>query len=392
LHRHRTNARIAVAISLAPALRDGIRAGIIYQVGENPEENMTNSLFEMRWAIALACAGAWGLAGAVQLPAAEPSQAGISNGLIRARLYLPDPRNGFYRATRFDWSGVIHSLEYKGHDYYGPWFDRVDPKVYDFQYEGREIVASPCSGITGPVEEFQTNGSALGWDEAKPGGTFIKIGVGVLRKEGTTYDFVKNYAIVDSGKWTVTKLPDSVEFTQELSDPATGYAYVYRKVVRLSKDKPEMVLEHTLKNTGRRTIQSRVYNHNFLVLDRQPPGPDFLIEVPFDIHSPEPPNKRLAEIRGHRLVYLKTLENQDLVSTPMLGFGGSPKDYDIRIANAKVGAGMRIRGNRPLAFVNLWSIRSVLAVEPFIAMTIEPGAEFSWEITYDYYTLPTKAK
>jgi len=55
-------------------------------------------------------------------------QAEISNGLITAKMYLPDPVNGYYRSTRFDWSGAIYSLQYKGHEFYGPWVDRIDPK------------------------------------------------------------------------------------------------------------------------------------------------------------------------------------------------------------------------------------------------------------------------
>ena len=55
-----------------------------------------------------------------------------------------------------------------------------------------------------------------------------------------------------------------VEFSQELTGPS-GYAYAYRKTVRLAKDQPRMTLEHSLKNTGRRVIESNVYNHNFFV-------------------------------------------------------------------------------------------------------------------------------
>src|ERR1051325_8207419 len=148
------------------------------------------------------------LTGASWFLAADYPAAEISNGEIRARLYLPDAKNGFYRSTRFDWSGIISSLEYKGHNYYGPWFDKREPDVHDFEYRGAEVVVSPFSASMGPTEEFQTNGKALGWDEAKPGGTFIKIGVGVLRKPAdpsATYDHVKNYEIVDPGKWTVRK-------------------------------------------------------------------------------------------------------------------------------------------------------------------------------------------
>ncbi len=353
---------------------------------------MMNSRFGMEIAAALAWAIICGFTNLGNVSAADYPEAEIANGQLRVKLYLPDAKHGYYRATRFDWSGVIGSLEYKGHEYYGPWFDRVDPKIHDFGYVGTEVVAAPCTAISGPAEEFQTNGSALGWDEAKVGGTFIKIGVGVVRKDAEKYDFVKLYEIVDSGKWTVKKNGAAIEFTQQLTDPASGYGYVYQKRVRLTEGKPEMVLEHVLKNTGRRTIQSAVYNHNFLVLDRQPPGPDFSITVPFQIHSPHPPDRRLAEIRGNHIVFVKVLENQDVVEIPLMGFGDSPKDNEIRIENRKVGAGMRISGDRPLSFANLWSIRRVLAMEPFIAMTISPGSEFTWRVTYEYYTLSSDTK
>jgi hypothetical protein len=49
--------------------------------------------------------------------AQEIPQAVISNGLITAKLYLPDSSHGYYRATRFDWSGVMPSLEHDGHQY-----------------------------------------------------------------------------------------------------------------------------------------------------------------------------------------------------------------------------------------------------------------------------------
>jgi len=351
-----------------------------------------NSLFDMRFVAMLTGSAFLGLPVGWALLAADAPHAEISNGPLRLKLYLPDAKNGFYRGTRFDWSGEIVSLEYEGHNYYGPWFGAVDPKVHDYRYAGPEIIASPCSAAAGPVEEFQTNGSALGFGEAKVGGTFIKMGVGVLRKDEPKYDYVKQYEIVDTGKWTVEQHHDSIEFVQELTDPSSGYGYVYRKKVRLIEGQPEMVLEHSLRNTGRRSIQSEVYNHNFLVLDKQPPGPDFTITVPFQIRTPEPLRPQLAEIRGNQLVYLKVLQDEDQVQTLLEGFGASPQDNEIRIENHRIGAGMRITGDHPLSKLNLWSIRAVLSLEPFISMNIEPGGEFTWEISYEYYTLPSSAK
>ena len=323
-----------------------------------------------------ACAG---------LLAADFPSAEITNGQIRAKIYLPDEHAGYYRGTRFDWSGVVYSLQYKGHNFYGPWVQRMDPKVRDFVYEGPDIVGGPCSSTAGPVDEF----GEVGWEAAKPGGGFIKIGVGVLKK-GTEdrYDNYHLYEIVDPGKRTIEKHRDSIAFTQEIADSASGYGYLYRKVLRLVKGKPEMVLEHHLKNTGTQPIRTTVYNHNFLVLDNQPPGAPLVITVPFQIKTGRPPNKELAEIRGNQVVYLKTLAGRDVVTAPLQGFGDTPEDNQIRIENSKVGVGMKIVSDRPLARENLWSIRSVVAMEPFVAIAIEPGAEFQWNSTYSYYTLP----
>jgi hypothetical protein len=333
---------------------------------------------------------AWFLptASAADFPSAE-----ISNGQIKAKVYLPDASNGFYRSTRFDWSGVIGSLEYKGHQFYGDWFQKIDAAVYDFNYDGTGVVSAPFTAMVGPGEEFNTAGKALGFDEANPGGTFVKIGVGVLRKpDDSKFDHSKTYEIVDGGKWTVKKTRDSVEFTQELSDPATGYGYLYKKTVRLMPGKPEMVLEHSLKNTGTKPIDSTVYDHNFWTLDNLAPGPGLVIRFPFQLQTTHPPKSDFAEIRGNEFVYTKALADKDRVTSTFRGYRDTAADYDIRVENLKVGAGVRIRGNRPLANVVLWSIRTVMAIEPYIAMKIEPGDEFTWKLTYDYYTFRPKTE
>jgi hypothetical protein len=45
---------------------------------------------------------------------ADFPEARISSGTLDAKLYLPDAEKGYYRGTRFDWSGVIYSLRYRG--------------------------------------------------------------------------------------------------------------------------------------------------------------------------------------------------------------------------------------------------------------------------------------
>jgi hypothetical protein len=312
-----------------------------------------------------------------------PPSAEISNGQLRARLYLPDAQRGFYHSTRFDWSGVIASLEYKGHEFYSPWFTKTDPAVRDFIYKDADIIASAQSAMVGPAEEFSR---PQGFAAAKPGGTFVKIGVGVLRKsDDSNYSGYNSYELVDPGKWTVNPTPDSVEFIQEVTDSSSGYGYVYRKTVRLTPGKPELTIAHSLRNTGRLPLQTNQYNHNFLVLDRAPTGPDFRITVPFAVQTARPPDPALAEIRGKEIVFLKTVQGEERVAIGIQGFGAEAKDYDVRVEHVKTGAGFRVTSDRPLAALSLWSIRSVISMEPYVDVSTEPGSTTSWTYTYTYF-------
>ncbi len=309
------------------------------------------------------------------LAAADYPQAEISNGLIRAKLYLPDPEKGYYRGTRFDWSGVIYSLEYGGHNYFGPWLEKHDPKLHD--------------AIAGPVEEFRTNDSALGYVEARPGETFIKIGVGVLRKgDEQRYAFSIPFEIVDPGRWQVRQGDGWIEFTHALSD-SSGYGYLYTKRVSLAPGKPEMTLDHTLRNTGRRAISTSVYDHNFFTLDRLPSGPGFVVRFGFEPTAARD-MRGFAEIRGRELVYLKELAPGDTFGTGITGYGKDARDYDIRVENLKAAAGVRITADRPISNFFFWSARTTVCPEPYMDFTIQPGAEASWRIHYEFYTLPAR--
>ncbi len=301
------------------------------------------------------------LAVAGALGAADPPSAEISNGVIRAKLYLPDANDGYYRATRFDWAGQIASLEYKGHNYFGQWFPRYDPKLHD--------------SIMGPVESF----GAIGYDEAPVDGTFIRIGVGKLKKpqESRVNDF-RTYDIVDSGKWSVKKGADQVEFTQVLPG-----VYEYRKTVRLVKGKPEMVIEHTLKNTGQKAIETDVFNHNFFMLDGQPTGPDIVVSFPFEVKADRPMNG-LAEVRGKELVYLSELQPRQTAQADLSGYGPSASDFDFRVENRKTGTGVRETGDRPITRINFWSIRTTVCPEAYNHISVAPGRETKWRIAYEF--------
>ncbi len=321
---------------------------------------------------------------------AQSPSATIGNDQLTATISLPDAQKGYYRGTRFDWSGIVSSLKYKGHDYITPWSQINDPAVADYEYRGDQIATGINTTMVGMPEEFsQVSGSApLGWDQARAGGTFIKIGVGVLRKpDDKSYDHYRLYEIVQGSKWEVNKSSTSVSFRQTVNDPGSGYGYIYIKKVALVPGKSELTIEHTLRNSGAKPIQGMVYDHNFIRWDNEAPGPDYSMQFSFDARPSEPLGEMPLAFNGRTVNFTRALAGKESVRVLPVGFGNDPRDYDFRFENKKLGIGLRVTADRPLARATIWGMRTVFAIEPWVSYDIPTGSEYTWKYTYQAYGL-----
>ena len=306
-------------------------------------------------------------------PEPEFSSVELSNGIIKLNIYLPDPEKGYYRSTRFDWSGVISQAEYKGHTYFGEWKTTHDPGNND--------------DIVGPVEEFRTGSfdepNSLGYKEAKPGEPFIKIGIGLLEKiEEPTYRFWYPYKIIIAGKWKISYGKDWIEFQQDFQG-VSGWSYLYTKKITLSKDKPEFTIAHSLKNTGIKSLETSQYNHNFFIIDGTSIGTDYVLKFPFEVKMKRDV-KSFLEAKGNELYFVKNLENE-APFTELEGFSNDAKDYNITVLNKKTGAGVIIKGDNPIAHLNFWTVKTTVCPEPFVAMNLAPKEQKDWNITYTLF-------
>ncbi|WP_334266734.1 hypothetical protein [Edaphobacter sp. HDX4] len=319
------------------------------------------------------------------VPHADHPSKLLSNGKLNVLVFLPDTRNGYYRSTRFDWSGVVGCASVDGHNYFGEWFADYDPLKND--------------SITGPVEEFRTSvGSpahtgpkgtmfvqpdAIGYADAKPGELFLKPGVGVLRKvKDAPYQFGFPYPIVDTGKWTVKAKRRSILFRQVLHGPQ-GYAYVYEKILSLDKNGSVMTLEHHLKNTGTKTIDTSVYDHDFFMLDRKPTGPDMVVHFAFEPKA-EDPLGEAGKIEGKDLKFTQPLGPRRGVSGYLTGYSNSPHDYDFTVEDTATGVAVRQTSDSPLARLYFWSTRTTICPEGYIHLNIPPGKTGKWTIRYQF--------
>jgi hypothetical protein len=295
----------------------------------------------------------------------------LTNGKLTLAVFLPDADHGYYRGSRFDWSGIVGCASLNGHTFFGEWFNRYDPMIND--------------AVTGPAEEFRHPTSELGYDDAAPGGEFVKIGVGVLqRKDTSAYTFGGAYPIVDHGKWSVKVHDRSITFRQVLRSKI-GYAYQYEKVLSLDAKGSILTLEHHLKNLGSKSIDTAVYDHDFYMLDGKPTSPGMEIHYPF-IPVPDKPLPESARIDGNTVQFITPLQPRHGLGAYVTGFSDKVSDYDLTVEDTTTGIGVEQTADSPMIKSYLWATPTTICPEAYIGIRIAPGQTQSWTIHYRFFT------
>jgi hypothetical protein len=311
-----------------------------------------------------------------QTPAATLLQSSpkltLSNGQITAIIYPPGD-NAFYRGTRFDHAGVVGSLKLGGTEFYGPWFSATAPDVRDFIWADGKVVTGPASSTMGPVEEFDP----VGFDAAAPGGTFLLPGVGLLtRPDDKPYNHFTPYARSNgSDSRTTTSNGNSVTMTHAVS--GSGFGYVYTKTLTLVPGKPQLTIAHTLRNTGTKPITSSVYDHNFITLN--PGQADMKVTLPYAPGALAATTRLKAD--GNTITWPQALEERQ---SGYNIFEEKPHPYDFTVTDNRTGASVHAQADVPSTQYRLWSIKTVMSVEPYAAINVAPGAEQRWTYTYTY--------
>lgn len=287
----------------------------------------------------------------------------ISNRHASAIVCPPDDRAGYYRATRFDWAGVVRDLRSHRHRYVGEWFAKHDPLRHD--------------GITGPVDEF----TQIGYERTRSGGEFLKIGVGMLRKPSDeAYDRFRLYEITNPGLRELIPQRDRVEFRHRLL--SDDYGYDYRKTLRLT-DTPGLRLEYTLKNLGPAPLMGYVYNHNFFTLDRMAVGPETEIRFPFRPAGTWREAYDSVALTADGIAFNRTLGPGETVFMGDLHDPeGGKEGYGFSLKNLRTGAGVVASGSDRLSHMVLWASPRVACLEPYTPFRIYPGETKVWHIEY----------
>ncbi len=301
--------------------------------------------------------------------------ASIGNRHVGMAVYLPDAEKGYYRGHRFDWSGLVARAEYAGHTFFGPWQSPHRPTVHDH--------------AIGTAEEFGMR-SPPGYDEAKSGEPFLKIGIGVFEKrpkdpakpETDTYRFHGTYPLLKLGTWDVEREADRIAFHQTLE--YGGWAYRYTKRVRLTED--GFLIRRRLENSGTRAIATRHYGHHFIAIDDRPVGPAY--EVVFGFEPEADPLIGPVRLDGRALAFTEELGRDQSAFARLSGFESDPAHHAAVVICREAGAALRIRGDRPPVDWQFYAQSTAACPEPFVEVDLEPGRSMEWQTAYTFQVYP----
>lgn len=294
---------------------------------------------------------------------------------MQAVVMLPsENENSYYRGVRFEPSGVVYEVRYRGHTFFGPFHGgKHNPIGHDH--------------IAGTAEEFDLENPAS-YNEAQPGETFLKIGVGELRRNSEKpYAFSINHEVVRRAPFRVGYDDRSITFRQEFEGPR-GWAYRYVKVLTLDSEKGTLHIRRGLENTGTRPIDSLHYGHQFINIDGEKAvGPNFALEFGYPL-QPEGLKPSLpVKIEDRSVTFTGPLKGA--LWTKLNGFTG-PEHHRVKITNTRTGAAVEIVGDQTPAKVVLFAMNASVCPEFFVPVKLAPGEKTSWSTEYRF-TVPDES-
>ncbi|GKY98497.1 hypothetical protein MPSEU_000806800 [Mayamaea pseudoterrestris] len=338
-------------------------------------------------------------------------------GDLSVVVYLPDglkpDEDTYYYSSRFDHGSMIGSIRYKGHVLFDArtW---KQPHNVNWPESGIGLAAEFGVGDDGAFCYFQcgwkasegvTNG-VLGYQQAKLGESFLKIGVGELIKgtcpicdSAEDYRFNSPYLFASPPEWKITGMAETqlkLEHQALMTDKDhVQYGYKLDKEITLRGNTLEVT--STLTNLGQQPLSTAWYSHNFFTCDGTAVGPGYeaslylqgtqglpLYEEPAT-WSWSTPIKQYAQIK-ERLgsIYLNLLRDVDpgiRIKSEFMDDGQTKGGFLIRACDTQITSSLHMHNDdirEQMYAYGLYVERGTFSPEPMILIHLEPGEAKSW--------------
>lgn len=287
------------------------------------------------------------------------------------RLVLPDPTlaEPYYQAHRFTLPGMVVAAEWKGIQVFKEIGSPRDPLVHNH--------------VGGTAEEFDINGPA-DYDKTPVGGSFMKIGVGLLQRvEDVPYRFSHSYPMVKAPINQVERIDgQTLKFIQTLED--TEGARGYELVLYVQVQDSGFSIERRLTNLGESPIETEHYSHNFSQIGGKP------VDAAYGVHWTTPVAIKDAIGEGMRASPTGVTFSNDLpgryyvASEPGIGL---PANEPLLLSHTSLGLEMSITNDLPLYRLAVFGREDLICPEPFVKMTVPPAGSIAWKTTSTFKDL-----
>ena len=157
-------------------------------------------------------------------------------------------------------------------------FDHL-AKVSSIIFQGKELLS-----VDGLCDEFGADGQGVcGYNEMRNDGLFLKIGIGLLRRDTTKeYDHERCYSVEKTFPVNFHYDGTKLEVSQRVAWNRFGYTYT--KVYQYQEKTKTLRISWRLYNEGCEKLTFSHYNHNYFC--RQPVGAPLKVNFPL----PSPPS------------------------------------------------------------------------------------------------------
>lgn len=232
----------------------------------------------------------------------------------------------------------------------------------------------------GLVDEFDIHApsSPPGHDQARPGGLFVKIGVGeLIRTDEQPYWFSNPYQVHRLARVTSRKVENRLILRQSLKSE-TGWGYSYEKTYFVEPGEGRLTVQYELANTGRNPIHTEQYNHNWFRLGPHDGDAGCVIRPRF----PVVPDQGDWFIRdGTEIGLLTPLTKPCYFMSP---HSSSAVENRLEVHHLRDGQAVVMDGDFDVARFAVYAESGALCPEIFVKIHLDPGQYRSWKRVYTF--------
>ena len=359
-----------------------------------------------------------------------------NNDDLSVVIYLPNTiRPGerpYYLSSRFDWGSMIGSITRKRtnpntgvketHTLYGTnqwrlphdpyWAESGVGLASEF---GVGTDGSLCNFLCGWNQNNEVTNGVLGYQQAKSGESFLKIGVGELIKGSCStcdsaedYKFNSPYQFATPPVWTLEEgvKSNSIVLSHEAVLEDNHHGYRLEKHITLNDD--QLLVKSVLTNLGSSPFSTAWYSHHFFTCDSHPAQKGYSVD--FDLVSTngeyrEPttwswstPLENYARVYLHnssstgdeavRVEMERGVESKVRIKAEFDKDEDSKGEFTLRACNTKIRETIPevedgTSGISMYAY-NLYIESGTFSPEPQILLHLQPGQSTSWTQQIDF--------